>query len=117
MSWSTERFKRLHLVLAGLQIGGVDEVGEHRQRDVGPDVGPWRSPATRRSGDFAGLVALLHPNAVLGVDTGGADSTLVRGAAAIAGQATRYRAPGLQARYAIGLRAPRAARTALARRI
>lgn len=38
---------------------------------------------------------------MLRVDTGGADSTLVRGAAAIAGQATRYRAPGLQAQYAI----------------
>jgi RNA polymerase sigma-70 factor (ECF subfamily) len=67
-----------------------------RQREI---VGAWLAAA--RGGDFAGLVALLHPNAVLRVDTGGAGSTLVRGAAAIAGQATRYRAAGLQARYAI----------------
>lgn len=40
------------------------------------------------------MVALLHPDAVLRVDTGRPDSTLVHGAAAIAGQATRYRAPG-----------------------
>jgi RNA polymerase sigma-70 factor (ECF subfamily) len=67
-----------------------------RQREI---VDAWLAAA--RGGDFAGLVALLHPNAVLRVDTGGADSTLVRGAAAIAGQAMRYRAPGLQPRYAI----------------
>ncbi|HEX3336581.1 MAG TPA: RNA polymerase sigma factor SigJ [Jatrophihabitans sp.] len=67
-----------------------------RQREI---VDAWLAAA--RGGDFAGLVALLHPDAVLRVDTGGPDSTLVRGAAAIAGQATRYRAPGLQARYAI----------------
>ncbi len=67
-----------------------------RQREI---VDAWLAAA--RTGDFAALVALLHPNAVLRVDTGGADSTLVRGAAAIAGQATRYRAPGLQAQYAI----------------
>jgi RNA polymerase sigma-70 factor, ECF subfamily len=67
-----------------------------RQRGI---VDAWLAAA--RTGDFAGLVALLHPNAVLRVDTGGADSTLVRGAAAIAGQASRYRAPGLRSRYAI----------------
>jgi ketosteroid isomerase-like protein len=66
-----------------------------RQREI---VDAWLAAA--RGGDFAGLVALLHPNAVLRVDTGGADSKLVRGAAAIAGQATRHRAPGLQARFA-----------------
>jgi RNA polymerase sigma-70 factor (ECF subfamily) len=38
---------------------------------------------------------------VLRVDTGGADSNLVRGAVAVASQAARYRAPGLQARYAL----------------
>ena len=57
--------------------------------------------AASRNGDFAGLLALLHPNAVLRVDAGGADSTLVRGAAAIAGRASRYRAPRLESRYAI----------------
>jgi RNA polymerase sigma factor (sigma-70 family) len=67
-----------------------------RQREI---VDAWLAAA--RGGDFAGLVALLHPNAVLRVDTGGADSTLVRGATAIAGQATRYRAAGLHARFAI----------------
>lgn len=45
-------------------------------------------------------MTLLHPDAVLRVDTGGADSKLVRGAAAIAAQATRYRAAGVTARYA-----------------
>ena len=67
-----------------------------RQREI---VDAWLAAA--RSGDFAGLVALLHPHAVLRVDTGGTDSRLVHGAAAIARQATMYRAPGLQARYAM----------------
>jgi RNA polymerase sigma factor (sigma-70 family) len=58
-----------------------------RQREI---VDAWLAAA--RGGDFAGLVAMLHPNAVLRVDTGGTDSKLVRGAPAIAGQATRYRA-------------------------
>ena len=58
-----------------------------RQREI---VDAWLAAA--REGDFGGLVAMLHPNAVLHVDSGGADSKLVRGAAAIAGQAMRYRA-------------------------
>ena len=58
-----------------------------RQREI---VDAWLAAA--RGGNFAGLVAMLHPNAVLRVDTGGTDSKLVRGAAAIAGQAMRYRA-------------------------
>jgi RNA polymerase sigma factor (sigma-70 family) len=67
-----------------------------RQREI---VDAWLAAA--RGGDFAGLVAMLHPNAVLRVDTGGADSKLVRGAAAIAGQAMRYRATAaLLAHYA-----------------
>jgi RNA polymerase sigma-70 factor (ECF subfamily) len=66
-----------------------------RQREI---VDAWLAAA--RGGDLAGLVALLHPTAVLRVDTGGTDSALVRGAAAIAGQASRHRAPGLRARYA-----------------
>lgn len=66
-----------------------------RQREI---VDAWLAAA--RGGDFAGLVVLLHPNAVLRVDTGGADSKLVRGAAAIARQATRYRAAAVQARFA-----------------
>ncbi len=49
-------------------------------------VDAWRAAA--RGGDFAGLVALLHPDAVLRVDTSGAGSKLVQGAAKVAGQAT-----------------------------
>jgi RNA polymerase sigma factor (sigma-70 family) len=64
--------------------GNLDLV---RRREI---VDAWLAAA--HGGDFAALVALLHPNAVLRVDTGGADSKLVRGAAAIAGQAMRYRA-------------------------
>lgn len=66
-----------------------------RQRAI---VNAWL--AASRNGDFEALVALLHPAAVLRVDTGGPDSLLVRGAAAIAGQATRFRAAGFAARVA-----------------
>jgi len=44
---------------------------------------------------------LLHPDAVLRVDTGGAGSKLVRGAAEVADQASAYRAAGLRARFAV----------------
>jgi RNA polymerase sigma factor (sigma-70 family) len=67
-----------------------------RQRAI---VDAWLAAA--RGGDLAGLVALLHPDAVLRVDTGGAGSKLVRGAAEVAGQATMYRAAGLRARFAV----------------
>jgi RNA polymerase sigma-70 factor, ECF subfamily len=67
-----------------------------RQREI---VDAWLAAA--RGGDFAGLVTLLHPDAVLRVDTGGAGSKLVRGAAEVAGQATMYRAAGLRARFAV----------------
>jgi RNA polymerase sigma-70 factor (ECF subfamily) len=67
-----------------------------RQREI---VDAWLAAA--RGGDFAGLVALLHPDAVLRVDTGGAGSKLVRGAAEVARQATMYRAAGLRARFAL----------------
>jgi RNA polymerase sigma factor (sigma-70 family) len=67
-----------------------------RQREI---VDAWL--AASRGGDFAGLVALLHPDAVLRVDTGGVGSKLVRGAAEVAGQATMYRAAGLRARFAV----------------
>jgi len=86
------------------RVQGVTPAGKpdrRRQREI---VDAWLAAA--RGGDFAGLVALLHPNAVLRVDTGGADSRLVRGADAIAGQAARYRAPRLQTRYAIVNGAP-----------
>ena len=67
-----------------------------RQREI---VDAWLTAS--RGGDFAGLVTLLHPDAVLRVDTGGAGSKLVRGAAEVAGQATMYRAAGLRARFAV----------------
>ena len=67
-----------------------------RQREI---VDAWITAA--RGGDLQGLVALLHPDAVLRVDTGGAGSKLVRGAAQIAGQATMYRAAGVRARFAV----------------
>src|SRR5664279_5927778 len=65
----------------------AERLDRAQQREI---VDVWLAAA--REGNFAGLVAMLHPNAVLRVDTGGADSKLVRGAAAIAGQAMRYRA-------------------------
>lgn len=67
-----------------------------RQRQI---VDAWLAAA--RGGDFAGLVALLHPDVVLRVDTGGVGSKLVRGAAEVAGQAASYRAAGLRARFAV----------------
>jgi RNA polymerase sigma-70 factor (ECF subfamily) len=67
-----------------------------RQREI---VDAWLTAA--RGGDFAGLVALLHPDAVLRVDTGGAGSKLTRGAAEVARQATLYRPAGLRARFAV----------------
>jgi RNA polymerase sigma factor (sigma-70 family) len=67
-----------------------------RQRQI---VDAWLTAA--RGGDLQGLVALLHPDAVLRVDTGGAGSTLLRGAAAVAGQAARFRAAGLRSRFAV----------------
>jgi RNA polymerase sigma-70 factor (ECF subfamily) len=67
-----------------------------RQREI---VDAWLAAA--RGGDFAGLVALLHPDALLRVDTGGAGSKLVRGAAEVAGQAGSFRAAGLRSRFAV----------------
>jgi RNA polymerase sigma-70 factor (ECF subfamily) len=81
------------------RIQGATPAGQPdraRQRKI---VDAWSAAA--RGGDFAGLVTLLHPDAVLRVDTGGAGSKLVRGAAEVAGQATMYRAAGLQARFAV----------------
>jgi RNA polymerase sigma factor (sigma-70 family) len=81
------------------RIQGATPAGQPdraRQRKI---VDAWLAAA--RGGDFAGLVTLLHPDAVLRVDTGGAGSKLVRGAAEVAGQATMYRAAGLRARFAV----------------
>jgi len=79
-------------------VQGVTAAGRPdpvRQQEI---VDAWLAAA--RGGDFAALVAPLDPNAVLRVDNGGADSTLIRGAAAIASQATSHRAPGLHKRFA-----------------
>ncbi|GAA1202777.1 sigma-70 family RNA polymerase sigma factor [Pseudonocardia alaniniphila] len=81
------------------RIQGVAPTGQPdraRQREI---VEAWLAAA--RGGDFAGLVTLLHPDAVLRVDTGGAGSKLVRGAAEVAGQAAMYRAGGLRAQFAV----------------
>jgi RNA polymerase sigma-70 factor (ECF subfamily) len=67
-----------------------------RQREI---VDAWMAAA--RGGDFGGLVALLHPDALLRVDTGGAGSKLIRGAAEVAGQAGSFRAAGLRSRFAV----------------
>ena len=81
------------------RVQGASPAGQPdraRQREI---VDAWITAA--RGGDFQGLVALLHPDAVLRVDTGRADSMLTRGAAAVARQASMYRAPGLRARFAV----------------
>jgi len=67
-----------------------------RQREI---VDAWTAAA--RGGDLAGLVALLHPDAFLRVDTGGPDSRLVHGAEAIARQAKLHQVPGIEARFAV----------------
>jgi RNA polymerase sigma-70 factor, ECF subfamily len=55
--------------------------------------------AAARDGDFAALVAVLDPDVVLREDAGGArPSRLVRGAAAVAGQALLFSREGLFAR-------------------
>lgn len=78
----------------GATPGGQPDRG--RQREI---VDAWLVAA--RGGDVQGLVALLHPDAVLRVDTGGAGSRRVQGAAEVAGQAAMYRAAGLRARFAV----------------
>ncbi|MGW7534672.1 sigma-70 family RNA polymerase sigma factor [Amycolatopsis sp. NPDC054798] len=58
----------------------------------------WLTAA--RGGNFEGLVTLLHPDALLRVDTGGPDSKVVRGAAEVAGNASRFRPTGMVSQYA-----------------
>jgi RNA polymerase sigma factor (sigma-70 family) len=70
-----------------------------RQRDV---VEAFFSAA--RGGDFDALVALLDPDVVLRTDLGArrpGASVVVRGAAAVAGQARRSAVPGAQVRPAL----------------
>jgi RNA polymerase sigma-70 factor (ECF subfamily) len=54
--------------------------------------------AASREGDFDALLALLDPDVVLRADMGAAGVNVVRGAAAVAGQASTYAAMGLTAR-------------------
>jgi RNA polymerase sigma-70 factor (ECF subfamily) len=68
----------------------------NKQREI---IDAWTAAA--RGGDIAGLVALLHPDAVLRVDTGGPDSRVIRGAVAIAGQASMHARAGLESRFAV----------------
>jgi RNA polymerase sigma-70 factor (ECF subfamily) len=75
-------------------VGPAGQPDRARQRAL---VDAWMAAA--RNGDLDGLIGLLAPDAVLRVDTGGADSVLLRGAPAIAGQAARYRAA--EARFAV----------------
>jgi RNA polymerase sigma-70 factor (ECF subfamily) len=81
------------------RVQGATPAGQpdrRRQREI---VDAWTTAA--RGGDIAGLVALLHPDAILRVDTGGTDSALVRGPEAIANQAAMYRRAGLESRFAV----------------
>jgi RNA polymerase sigma-70 factor (ECF subfamily) len=81
------------------RVQGATPAGQpdrRRQREI---VDAWTTAA--RGGDIAGLVALLHPDAILRVDTGGTDSALVRGPEAIANQAAMYRRAGVESRFAI----------------
>jgi RNA polymerase sigma-70 factor (ECF subfamily) len=54
--------------------------------------------AASREGDFDRLLALLDPDVILRADMGAAGVRVVRGAAAVAGQASTYAALGLRAR-------------------
>jgi RNA polymerase sigma-70 factor (ECF subfamily) len=81
------------------RVQGATPAGQpdrKRQREI---VDAWTAAA--RGGDLAGLVALLHPDALLRVDTGDAGSKIVRGAAEIAGQAAMHRSAGLRSQFAV----------------
>ncbi|RJQ85871.1 sigma-70 family RNA polymerase sigma factor [Amycolatopsis panacis] len=81
------------------RVQGLPLTGSPDRRQQRRMVEAWLAAA--RGGDFAALVELLHPDAVLRVDTGGAGSKLVRGPAEIAGQAVLFRAGGRLARLAL----------------
>ena len=55
--------------------------------------------AAARDGDFAGIVAVLHPDVVLRVDTGTWNE--IRGATAVASQASSFSAPGVRRELAL----------------
>ncbi|GAA3557206.1 RNA polymerase sigma factor SigJ [Amycolatopsis ultiminotia] len=80
------------------RVRGLSPAGPRDRRQQRRIVTAWLAAA--RGGDFAALVELLHPDAVLRVDTGGAGSKLVRGPAEIAGQAVQFRAGGALAQIA-----------------
>lgn len=82
------------------RVQGVTPTGRPDRRRQRAIVEAWL--AATRDGDLAGLVALLHPDAVLRVDTGGVGSKLVRGAGEIAAQAAMHRAAAVAAvRFAV----------------
>ena len=82
------------------RVRGAAPAGPPDRRRQRAIVDAWL--AAVRGGDLAALIALLHPDAVLRVDTGGAGSKLVRGAAEIAAQAATYRAAaGREVRFAV----------------
>jgi RNA polymerase sigma-70 factor (ECF subfamily) len=71
------------------RVQGSAAAGRPDRTRHGAVVDAWI--AASRRGDLAGLVALLDPDVVLRVDTGGAGSVLVRGADAVAGRALVHR--------------------------
>ncbi|WP_409184497.1 sigma-70 family RNA polymerase sigma factor [Amycolatopsis sp. VS8301801F10] len=80
------------------RVQGVTPAGPADRTQQRKIADAWLTAA--RGGNFEGLVALLHPDALLRVDTGGPGSKVVRGAAEVAGNASRFRSVGLVSQYA-----------------
>ncbi|MGW4395420.1 sigma-70 family RNA polymerase sigma factor [Amycolatopsis nivea] len=80
------------------RVQGVTPAGPADRAQQRKIADAWLTAA--RGGNFEGLVALLHPDALLRVDTGGLGSKVVRGAAEVAGSASQFRPVGLVSQYA-----------------
>ncbi|GAB3370379.1 sigma-70 family RNA polymerase sigma factor [Amycolatopsis echigonensis] len=80
------------------RVQGVTPAGPADRTQQRKIADAWLTAA--RGGNFEGLVALLHPDALLRVDTGGPGSKVVRGAAEVAGNASQFRPVGLVSEYA-----------------
>ncbi|MFD2468515.1 sigma-70 family RNA polymerase sigma factor [Amycolatopsis silviterrae] len=80
------------------RVQGATPAGPPNRAQQRQIADAWLTAA--RGGNFEGLVALLHPDALLRVDTGGLDSKVVRGAAEVAGSASQFRPVGLVSQYA-----------------